>query len=285
LRIHPVLLALGFACVASLGVGAARAQSADAYAQGADSFEEETPTLSASAPEVVHAPPPATTAAAVQLAPVAFDGAFAGNAVPAGGFAEITPPAPKIFAAGPIALYASRAVASGSLVVNSGFGIRRDPFTGAARMHTGVDLKAAYGKSVGSALGGTVVYASDRGGYGNLVIVDHGRGIATMYGHLSTIAVSVGQRVLPGQTVGCVGSTGRSTGPHLHYEVRARGHALDPSSVITFKGKSVFANGRLVDGPTVEGGDEVVVSAPGAPKRPAPPPLPLFESEDGLSNS
>src|SRR5262249_49790470 len=147
---------------------------------------------------------------------------------------------------------------AGALQVNSGFGIRRDPFTGAARMHTGVDLKATFGQSVGAALGGRIIYASYRGGYGNLVIVDHGPGSATMYGHLSSIAVAVGQRVVVGQTVGYVGSTGRSTGPHLHYEVRARGHALDPSSVITFKGASIYANGRLVDGTTEEGGDEEV---------------------------
>jgi murein DD-endopeptidase MepM/ murein hydrolase activator NlpD len=264
-----VCLALGV----GLGQSTVRAQTP---------ADNDTPTFSASQPAVVTpAPSPAPGAAAVQLAPVSVDNVYFGDVVPAGGFAEITPPAPKIVSAH--AGYARRAAAAVALEVNSGFGVRRDPFTGAARMHTGVDLKAAYGQRVGAALGGMVVYANYRGGYGNLVIVDHGRGIATMYGHLSSIAVGVGQRVVAGQTIGNVGSTGRSTGPHLHYEVRARGHALNPSSVITFKGASVFANGHLVDGPTIEGGDEESAKA-AKPGEPPPAPLPLFQSDDGLSS-
>ena len=198
--------------------------------------------------------------------------------------AEITPAAPRLATLVANASYQNR---SASLRVNSGFGVRRDPFSGAARMHTGVALKASQGQRVGASLAGTVVYAGQRGGYGNLVVVDHGRGIATMYGHLSAINVTTGQRVVTGQTVGQVGSTGRSTGPHLHYEVRARGHAVDPSSLITFDGASVFANGKLVEGPIVEGGDDRIAKAKPGEKAPAPlPPLPIYETADGgLSNS
>jgi murein DD-endopeptidase MepM/ murein hydrolase activator NlpD len=275
LRIHPLLFTFALALAGVVSPGAADAQTPGVS-------DDEPATFSASQPAVV-TPAAEPAAVPVLLAPVAMDNVYLGEAVPAGGFAEITPPAPKVLASVGRA-YAGRAAGSGALQVNSGFGMRRDPFTGAARMHTGVDLRADYGESVGASLGGTVIYASYRGGYGNLVIVDHGRGIATMYGHLSSIAVSTGQRVVGGQTIGYVGSTGRSTGPHLHYEVRARGHALDPASVITFKGKSIFANGRLVDGPTIEGGDEETASATAKPGKPAPPPLPLFQSADGLSN-
>ena len=96
------------------------------------------------------------------------------------------------------------------------------------RMHEGIDLGAAYGSPIAAAGAGVVIYAGWEGGYGNLVVIDHGGGIATAYGHQSQIAVSVGQSVSQGETIGYVGSTGHSTGPHLHFEVRVNGQAVDP---------------------------------------------------------
>jgi murein DD-endopeptidase MepM/ murein hydrolase activator NlpD len=96
------------------------------------------------------------------------------------------------------------------------------------RMHEGVDLGAAYGTPIAAAAAGVVIYAGWEGGYGNLTVIDHGGGLATAYGHQSRIAVSVGQSVSQGETIGFVGSTGHSTGPHLHFEVRVNGEAVDP---------------------------------------------------------
>jgi len=96
------------------------------------------------------------------------------------------------------------------------------------RMHTGIDLGATYGTPIAAAASGSVIYAGWLGGYGNLTVIDHGGGLATAYGHQSSIAVSVGEQVAQGQTIGNVGSTGHSTGPHLHFEVRVNGQAVDP---------------------------------------------------------
>ena len=96
------------------------------------------------------------------------------------------------------------------------------------RMHEGIDLGAAYGTPIAAAASGVVIYAGWEGGYGNLTVIDHGGGLATAYGHQSRIAVSVGQSVSQGETIGYVGSTGHSTGPHLHFEVRVNGQAVDP---------------------------------------------------------
>ena len=107
-------------------------------------------------------------------------------------------------------------------VVTSGFGWRW------GRMHEGLDIAASYGAPISAASSGTVIYAGWMGGYGNLVVIDHGGGLATAYGHQSSIAVSSGSQVSQGQTIGYVGSTGHSTGPHLHFEVRVNGSAVDP---------------------------------------------------------
>jgi murein DD-endopeptidase MepM/ murein hydrolase activator NlpD len=96
------------------------------------------------------------------------------------------------------------------------------------RMHEGIDLGAAYGSPIAAAAAGVVIYAGWEGGYGNLVVIDHGGGLATAYGHQSRIAVSLGESVAQGQIIGYVGSTGHSTGPHLHFEVRVNGEAVDP---------------------------------------------------------
>ena len=95
-------------------------------------------------------------------------------------------------------------------------------------MHEGIDLGAAYGTPIAAAAAGTVIYAGWLGGYGNLTVIDHGGGLATAYGHQSQITVTVGQQVGQGEIIGNVGSTGHSTGPHLHFEVRIDGQAVDP---------------------------------------------------------
>ena len=112
--------------------------------------------------------------------------------------------------------------------VTSGFGQRVDPFMGRMALHTGLDMREEYGAPVRVTAAGTVITAGWSGGYGNMVEVDHGNGLATRYGHLSAILVSEGQAVTAGAVVGKLGSTGRSTGPHLHYEVRVDGDAVDP---------------------------------------------------------
>lgn len=118
---------------------------------------------------------------------------------------------------------------AGELQMTSTFGYRADPFFGRPALHSGVDLREEYGAPVKATAAGVVSVASVQGGYGNLVEIDHGGGLTTRYGHLSAINVAPGQQVSPGMTVGRVGSTGRSTGPHLHYEVRMDGEAVDPS--------------------------------------------------------
>lgn len=112
--------------------------------------------------------------------------------------------------------------------VTSAFGMRMHPIFHVMKMHTGVDMHAGMGVSIHAAAGGTVVHADWRGGYGKCVIVDHGGGLATLYAHQSQILVGVGQKVQRGQVIGKVGSTGYSTGPHLHFEVRVNGTPVDP---------------------------------------------------------
>ena len=112
--------------------------------------------------------------------------------------------------------------------LSSPFGPRIHPIFGTARLHAGLDLAAPTGTPIGAAALGTVVTAGVLGGYGNAVVVDHGGGLSTLYAHQSALAVSVGQVVEPGQVVGLVGSTGYSTGPHLHFEVRVFGRPVDP---------------------------------------------------------
>ncbi len=110
----------------------------------------------------------------------------------------------------------------------SGFGTRLDPFTGAPEFHQGVDISAPYGTPVVAAADGVVIHAGRRGGYGKLVVVDHGMGIHTYYAHLSKVLVHRGERIKRWQIIGLVGSTGRSTSPHLHYEIRFRDTPLNP---------------------------------------------------------
>ena len=112
--------------------------------------------------------------------------------------------------------------------ITSGFGYRIHPIRKDRRLHTGVDIAAASGTAIGAAGGGEVIAAGWRGGYGNCVIIDHGKGKTTLYAHMSRINVSVGKVVARNATIGWVGSTGLSTGPHLHYEVRINGTPVNP---------------------------------------------------------
>ena len=117
--------------------------------------------------------------------------------------------------------------------ITSEFGYRDDPLNpGTTRYHSGVDIGASTGTAVACAGNGTVISAGWNGGYGNCVIVDIGNGLSAVYGHLSAINVSAGETVSIGQTVGAVGSTGDSTGPHLHFEIRQYGTAVNPGSYV-----------------------------------------------------
>ncbi len=113
--------------------------------------------------------------------------------------------------------------------VTDGFGMRRNPFNGEGReVHEGIDVAVDFGTPVTATADGLVIYAAPHAGYGNLVIVYHSNGITTRYGHLSRISVEAGQRVKRSDQVGNAGSTGRSTGPHVHYEIRENDQSVDP---------------------------------------------------------
>ena len=112
--------------------------------------------------------------------------------------------------------------------ITSGFGPRVHPIFGSVRAHNGIDINGDTGDPIRAALSGVVITAGSRSGYGNTVVLSHGSGFTTLYAHMSSIGVSVGQEVSSGDTIGAVGSTGWSTGPHLHFEVRYNGSAMNP---------------------------------------------------------
>lgn len=118
--------------------------------------------------------------------------------------------------------------------ITSTFGHRENPFSGEGiETHKGVDIKAAWGSPVKAMAKGEVEFAGLRGGFGNCIMLKHGNGFETLYGHLSKILVNVGEKIDIGQQIGNVGSTGRSTGPHLHYEVHKNGEKIDPKNFLT----------------------------------------------------
>lgn len=228
------------------------------------SAQQEAKPTDTSVPSLTrHNPAPVEKSeAAPQLKPVAPEPSVvlqAGTAV--SGKAQVLPPAPRIVTRvnGAIAIsganlsggtYRSQAAGiSTALKVNSAYGPRN------GRRHTGIDFDGDWGESVGVSMAGTVSFVGVKRGYGNLIIVDHGRGISTYYAHLSSMYVTEGQPVEGGQIIGAIGSTGRSSGPHLHYEVRVNGSPINPSSLISFENGMTLVNGRTLSGE--ESGDDL----------------------------
>lgn len=120
--------------------------------------------------------------------------------------------------------------------ITSGYGHRENPFTGEnVETHKGLDFRGKRGEIVKSTASGKVTYAGRRGGYGNCIVINHGNGFETYYGHLSRILISEGAQVKAGDNIGKIGSTGRSTGPHLHYEIHKNGKIINPRSFLTLE--------------------------------------------------
>ena len=140
-------------------------------------------------------------------------------------------------------------------VETSGFGWRRDPFSGATAYHRGVDLRAAYGEPIGAADAGTVVFAGDQRGYGQTVVVEHANGVRTRYAHLSSLMTEAGAEVKAGEAIGRAGRSGRATGTHLHFEVTQDGRPVDPHTFVAggLKLEPVTADWGGAHGPTLPG--------------------------------
>jgi murein DD-endopeptidase MepM/ murein hydrolase activator NlpD len=151
----------------------------------------------------------------------------------------------------PESKYEEHPVVASGVSVGSNFGYRRDPFTRRAKFHSGVDLKAHWGDAVGASQAGVVQFAGWHHGYGNMVIVAHGGGVTTQYAHLSSFDVEPGAHVERGTIIGRAGSTGRATSPHLHYEVRIDGNAMDPLQPLALDPSSDYFK---LSRPTVDAG-------------------------------
>jgi murein DD-endopeptidase MepM/ murein hydrolase activator NlpD len=119
--------------------------------------------------------------------------------------------------------------------ISSGFGERVDPFTGGEEFHEGIDFAAPQGTGIRAVAAGVVTWAGPRGAFGNMIQIDHGNGYATRYGHTYKVLVHVGETVQRGDVIGLVGSTGRSTGPHVHFEVLKDGHEVNPARFIALR--------------------------------------------------
>lgn len=155
--------------------------------------------------------------------------------------------------------------------VTSGFGSREQFMTDSGQLssgwHPGIDIGAAFGTPIGAAGAGTVIFAGWNGGYGNMVEIDHGNGLTSMYAHMESIAASLGQTVSAGQTIGYVGSTGNSTGPHLHFGLYQDGQAIDPSALWGYSSGTMSARAGLhlvgENGPEIIGfnGGETVLNS------------------------
>ena len=166
----------------------------------------------AAAPNVAPAPDPAPTPVAAPVAP---------------------PIKAQLEEAGPVTRQIVFSAPVRGYAINSAFGLRKLAIEAKARAHKGVDIAAPKGTSVFTAAEGQVARTGhDAGGYGNFIEVRHPNGMTTLYGHLSRIDVASGDRLTPGQRIGLVGSTGYSTGPHLHFEVRRNGAQLNPTKVV-----------------------------------------------------
>ena len=128
--------------------------------------------------------------------------------------------------------------------IGSQFGMRFHPILNISRLHAGGDMGAPSGTPIYAAADGVVVLANERGGYGNCTLIDHGNSLATLYGHQSRIVVQAGQSVTRGELIGYVGSTGMSTGPHLHLETRVKGMPINPMGVVDFEAKVDYGSGN-----------------------------------------
>ena len=235
---------------------AARPQS---VTQVVGAGEAKVPTEAAERPRVVTPVKPAANATA--------DAPAKGPTAPAMELAAVIPSAPNVIKRSPTAIeipadlrpeakpepkadakgieskYEARPVVS-TAQVGSTFGYRSDPFTGRARFHTGCDIKAHWGESIGASLAGVVQLAGWQHGYGNVVIINHGGGVTTHYAHLSSFEVEVGARVERGQIIGRAGSTGRATSAHLHYELRVDGNPVNPFQPLALDPLSDFFKTR-----------------------------------------
>jgi murein DD-endopeptidase MepM/ murein hydrolase activator NlpD len=141
------------------------------------------------------------------------------------------------------------------LSLTSNFGVRSDPFNGTARMHKGIDIPGPVGTPIYATADGVVARAGWASGYGNLVEISHGNGMQTRYGHMSKLIVEPNTRVRRGQIIGLMGSTGRSTGSHLHYEVRVDGAAINPLPFVAGADYMIALNTKppvAMGGPTVK---------------------------------
>jgi murein DD-endopeptidase MepM/ murein hydrolase activator NlpD len=171
---------------------------------------------------------------ATALTPGATDALAATRSLPAKTAVEAVKPSAPSLAGGAVAGETTapdfdEPVATGA--VTSRYGVRRDPLTGRRRFHGGVDIAAERGTAIRAAAEGRVIYAGKQGGYGNTVIIEHEDGYRTRYAHADTLAVRAGDVIEAGQEIGTVGSTGRSTGPHLHFEVTKNGRRLNPKEI------------------------------------------------------
>jgi len=140
-----------------------------------------------------------------------------------------------------------------NLALTSNFGVRSDPFTGRSRMHKGIDIPGPAGTPVYATADGIVAVSQWMNGYGNLVEISHGNDTQTRYGHLSKLMVKPNQRVQRGEMIGLMGSTGRSTGSHLHYEIRFAGAAINPLPYVTGSERAMALNSKpriALGGPT-----------------------------------
>jgi murein DD-endopeptidase MepM/ murein hydrolase activator NlpD len=164
-------------------------------------------------------------------------------------------PGPRTISDSPARGAVSSDPAIGDRVETSPFGWRRDPFSGATAYHRGVDLRAAYGETIGAAEAGTVVFAGEQGGYGQTVVVEHAGGVRTRYAHLSSVTTAAGAEVKAGEAIGRAGRSGRATGTHLHFEVTQNGRPVDPHSFGAggLKVERVSADWGVGNGPSLPG--------------------------------
>lgn len=152
-----------------------------------------------------------------------------------------------------------------NVVLTSGYGVRSDPFRGGRAMHAGIDIPGAHATQIFATADGFVGRSGWIGGYGNMIELEHGKGIQTRYGHLSAILVTPGSRIKRGQLIGLMGSTGRSTGTHLHYEVRLDGHAVNPMPFLQSTDYLVAIQTRAANGVAL-GGPDLPVGRPAGSK-------------------